>query len=301
MGESMTKKEFEQLVVTKLQNKLSSYGVKVQLTSVMKESDQMIDVILVFNDNKMMPIIRIDPLYHEFLLGAPAERITEKLLSTICKKMPIDIECVATDIVNFESVRHNIFASLVNTDLNKIWLSDKPHFDIGDLSITYHVLLERDDNAIMRIPIVDTVFEEWGIEAATLHNTAMKNTSMKYPPIASPIEEKLNELIGFESEESLANQFGVETGLIVVSNSLGMYGAIYMFDTDLLKDLAKYLNTKLLYLFPSSIHEFIVCPVDLIPLKDANQMVQEVNVTLDTKEVLSNHVYVYNAIANKIC
>ena len=86
-----------------------------------------------------------------------------------------------------------------------------------------------------------------------------------------------------------------ETPLYVLTNKARLYGASCILYPNLLDSIADKLTCDF-YLIPSSIHEFLIIPVDNPEqISLFSQMVTEVNETqLSDDEVLSNHAYYYS-------
>lgn len=98
-------------------------------------------------------------------------------------------------------------------------------------------------------------------------------------------------------KEAKLSQF---MGLNVVSNSLtgaNNYGAAGAFaNTTLLKMFAEQNDCERVFVIPSSVHEVLLVAetFDGPNASDLTNMVQSVNPTVDSKDVLSDHVYIYD-------
>lgn len=87
-------------------------------------------------------------------------------------------------------------------------------------------------------------------------------------------------------------------GLNVVSNGRpDTYGAAGAFaNTALLKMFAKQNDCERVFVIPSSVHEVLLVAetFDGPNASDLTNMIQSINPTLDPKDVLSDHVYIYD-------
>lgn len=100
--------------------------------------------------------------------------------------------------------------------------------------------------------------------------------------------EIINEFMGNMTKPSLPNVLKD----YVISTKDKTFGAAAIVCESFLKELAIEFNSDVLIL-PSSIHEIIVRPAD-ITLSKANELVKEVNLQeVDSKEILSDHAYIY--------
>lgn len=112
---------------------------------------------------------------------------------------------------------------------------------------------------------------EWGDIAETEAN---------FPLEKSGLEEKINALTGHEVTAE-------ETGVMVVTNSSGYYGASAIFYDGVLEALKDY------YLVPSSVHEWLAVPKSIADKEYLAQIIRQVNRTeVSPKEVLSDFPYV---------
>ena len=91
-----------------------------------------------------------------------------------------------------------------------------------------------------------------------------------------------------------------EKNLWVLTNEMGINGAVSMLYEENLHKLAEQIGTDL-YLLPSSIHETIAVSVEMGAPEYLAQMVHDVNMTFVTLgERLSNNVYHYDKDLRKL-
>ena len=112
---------------------------------------------------------------------------------------------------------------------------------------------------------------EWG---------GIAETEANFPLEKSGLEEKINALTGHEVTAE-------ETGVMVVTNSSGYYGASAIFYDGVLEALKDY------YLVPSSVHEWLAVPKSIADKVYLAQTIRLINRTeVIPKEVLSDFPYV---------
>lgn len=112
---------------------------------------------------------------------------------------------------------------------------------------------------------------EWG---------GIAETEANFPLEKSGLEEKINALTGNDATAE-------ETGVMVVTNSSGYYGASAIFYDGVLEALKDY------YLVPSSVHEWLAVPKPITDKEYLAQIIRQVNRTeVSPKEVLSDFPYV---------
>ena len=118
------------------------------------------------------------------------------------------------------------------------------------------------------------------------------------PPVVKDMNEVMRDMLKKDGmpdeiiEECIPN---APSGLMyVISNSIGVNGAVSMLYEDELQKLAEKLGSDL-YILPSSLHEVIAVPSHLGELEQLAEMVHQVNMTtVDLKDRLSNQVYHYD-------
>ena len=140
--------------------------------------------------------------------------------------------------------------------------------------------------------------EKWGIGEEELFDAALTNFQKEEFDIIS-IDEMLNELqpnLHYpECEDG-----DVET--YMMTNRQRYKGAVGMLRSDLLKQLAEKEQSDL-YIFPSSIHECVLVPVNGVnmTIEELQEMLQETNESIVSEEErLDNVVYYYRRMPGKI-
>lgn len=158
------------------------------------------------------------------------------------------------------------------------------------MSILYRVNVELSNGEKGSVLIHNTHLESWGIDEKTLKEVAWNNMHNYYPPEFSTMSNVLRS-VGYDEIPEDA-EF-VE--MYVLSNKDKQYGAVYMFDTEVMSRIAEEIGGDLVVI-PSSIHESILLKkqkeTDFDTLRE---MVKEVNRTqLHPTEILSDEVYQYS-------
>ena len=120
-----------------------------------------------------------------------------------------------------------------------------------------------------------------------------------------PMSEVIKEMLMSDGmPEEIANmmvdEMPEDRQMYVITNSEKINGASAMFYENAFSELAKQIGTDL-YILTSSIHECIAVSVDMGTPQQLAEMVQDVNSSqVAEDELLSNHVYLFNASENTI-
>jgi hypothetical protein len=156
--------------------------------------------------------------------------------------------------------------------------------------------MDADEECTATIAIKKELMYLWRINEEELHELAIKNTKKLFPCHVQGMGDVIANLLGFPNLLSVDSKNDCKKeSMFIISNSHNIHGAIYMFDTEILTQIANQLDAEQLYIFPSSIHEVIACPINCIGQEDANNMVSEINATVVREEdVLSDHAYLFN-------
>ena len=128
----------------------------------------------------------------------------------------------------------------------------------------------------------------WGITKEELLEIATNNSTYT----VKSMEDILKELVEDSYDDFL--EVPQEYRQTVITNELQNYGASALYNKTLLKEIADKFNDDLC-IMPSSIHEIIVIPMNVIPSKEnVDSMIKEINeLEVRPEERLSDHAYVF--------
>ena len=272
---------------------------EVSVNKVCKNNDVVLDGLTIKSSNSnISPCIYLNSFYDDYLnkdyeMSALLDKIAK---IRIDHNMELDFD--TRHIIDYSMVKDRIVCRLINAESNAELLKDRPYKLIDDLCVTYHVALGNFGDGSMSCPITWNVFEQYGIDLADLHETALENTSRLFPPTFKGISETLGGMMLGEStpDFTTANDF-----MYVVSNKSGVNGASTVLNTKFMDSVSERFPDGY-YILPSSIHEVLIVPaspnMDISFLKN---MVHEVNSNeVSPEEILSDHVYEYNVLNHEL-
>lgn len=193
----------------------------------------------------------------------------------------------------YEWIKEHLLVEVCSMEMNRSQLLQMPHEIREDLALRY--LLWTNNNGSRHLTrITNAQLIQWGITQETLRKDAWNNMKKRFPPVVRSISEILMEMAEEESDEMVTVDMG-ENILHVLTNTDKYYGASYMFDEELMSNIAERFENDLVIL-PSSVHEVLLLPMqDAIDIGELISMVMEVNYSqVQPEEVLSNSVYVYD-------
>ena len=191
---------------------------------------------------------------------------------------------------DWEKSKDLIVPRIINTKANEELLKDRPHMDVEDLSVTYHIRIDRDAS----IAVTSYFLKLYEKSQEILHEFAMKNMRRDLPYRFNSMEDVIGEIMcGIEAPDAFETE--EVAYMYCLSNIDKTFGAAYVLDTELMNKIEEKVGP--FWVLPSSIHEVLIVPksqVDANAEEMLNNMVQEVNSTeVPPEDILSDHIYEY--------
>lgn len=272
--------EFKEEFRDKVGELIEAQGVRIESESFEKVNQSRDGFVVKYDDLPIAPIIYTDSLYEEYQNGRSINELAFKTVITLN-----DSKEQVNELIHGanEFIKDNMYAAVVNTDMNKEMLEHIPHKEIEDLSV------------IPRYKVSDQASYIINNEQARLFNmtpeevldTACWNSISDGYNIAK-MSDMLNEMV---SENIVEN----DIPMYVITNDRGIDGASAVIDKRWMKELAAEVNDNLI-IIPSSRHELIAIPESTTDVEDIKEMVKEVNSSVvSQRDILSDSVYVYDS------
>lgn len=198
-------------------------------------------------------------------------------------------------ILDYESIKENLRAKLINYELNKDFLKEVPHRRFLDLAIVAYIALEMEEEieGSATITVKNNLQQTWKVDTEEMIDTALEN--IKGDVVVADMSEYVDMSL-FGDTEKLFD-------IYVITNRLKLHGAVAMLQKDRLKQFSDELKKETLTILPSSVHECIIIS-DKDAQKDTEElreMVKEVNETVvSDQDILSNNVYMYCRATDEI-
>lgn len=200
------------------------------------------------------------------------------------------------EMMKFEKAKPRIMARLL--PLSRV-SNGEVYTLFHDIAIVYSIVLESktENNSQITMRIMNSYLKLWDTTKEEIHKIAMENTLQRKNIVLTPMKEMIEDLQG-KSVEDLDNI--EDAPMYVLTNKSFINGAIAILDSNIQVKIASLLGGNY-YIIPSSIHEVIVIPYDLMETEELNQMIKDINnefVSADDR--LSNHAFKYNIMTGKI-
>lgn len=249
--------------------------------------------------------------YNRYLDGVHTDSIAQEIIddSMSDKRLEYIINTVSLEeLTQYEKVKDKIIITLINKNKNEKYLSDKVHIEYLDLAIIFNILWENEDNEATSC-VTKVIMDKWNISVEELFRNAFENTQRILPSNITNINEvilnmckKTGTTIGEHDMEMLQNN--EINAFYVLTNKIMNRGAICILYNDVLNNFASMFDVDEVIIIPASIHETLLIPKNdkfEMSKEQVADMVREINRTeVDYREVLSDNVYLYNRIIDRI-
>lgn len=197
---------------------------------------------------------------------------------------------------DYEAAKDHLFVRVANKEANADVLAGMPHKEVEDLAITYHVLVNHDQNGIASAPVTDDLLRHYGVTAEQLHEDAIANSQRMLPAQLDSMQNMLFGMMTPEASDTLRDEPYPGSTMLVLTNNVQLNGAAALFYPGVMDQAAERLGGDFIVL-PSSTHEVIMIPADgMTDFRSLEQMVKDINRSqVAPEERLSDHVYHYDA------
>lgn len=197
---------------------------------------------------------------------------------------------------DYEAAKDRLFIRVTNKETNADVLAGMPHKEVEDLAITYHVLVNHDQNGIASAPVTDDLLRHYGVTAEQLHEDAIANSQRMLPAQLDSMQNMLFGMMTPEASDTLRDEPYPGSTMLVLTNNVQLNGAAALFYPGVMDQAAERLGGNFIVL-PSSTHEVIMIPADgMTDFRSLEQMVKDINRSqVAPEERLSDHVYHYDA------
>lgn len=189
-----------------------------------------------------------------------------------------------TNILNYKEVKDHLLIRFMHLPNNLKLLNSIPHLIMGDILITYHILIKQIGDYLQLAEINNGMFEIYNISLQQLHNDALISTQKLQPCKIMRLAEA--------TDEPLVD--AVDNPMHVITNQYGFNGSVVILYNGVLDSLSKKLNDDL-SLIPLSANEWIVAPETFAKEKHLHGFVELMNITKErSEEFLSEHMFHYD-------
>ena len=237
--------------------------------------------------------VNLTAFYDMYQEGRTAGDIIHEMADVAAMQAPQMEYSVFSD---YEAAKDRLFIRVTNKETNADVLAGMPHKEVEDLAITYHVLVNHDQNGIASAPVTDDLLRHYGVTAEQLHEDAIANSQRMLPAQLDSMQNMLFGMMTPEASDTLRDEPYPGSTMLVLTNNVQLNGAAALFYPGVMDQAAERLGGDFIVL-PSSTHEVIMIPADgMTDFRSLEQMVKDINRSqVAPEERLSDHVYHYDA------
>ncbi len=299
----MTNHEFREKLIKELQKRMPDTDIFPQDT---KKNNGVVFSGITIRDNSsnVAPHICTDGLYYDCQNGdKDMDGVIDSVLEVYEKIKPEESFNVS-EILDYSKARSKLNGRLVNTEKNSGALTELPHRNFFDLSLTYFVDITRDgDEGCSSIQVTNAHMEKWDVTEDDLYEQFKESMEQNDRSRMQPVMDALAEVANRSPEEVKALCGNIVIApMYVLSNSRKLNGAVEILNKKAMEKAAETIGDDF-YILPSSIHETILVPVR--GKEDEADKLAEMVACVNSSEVpdteiLSNHVYRYRRQSRRI-
>lgn len=272
----------------------------IRISEVNKLNGLVLHGLTILKKTKnICPTIYLETYFDAYLAGKTLGETVNEIISLYNNS-----DCLSADQLDFfsdyEQVKSHLMYKLMNYEMNRELLANVPYRKFLDLALVCIVRVDIDGHGFGNVMVHNNHICMWGISRDRLFADARNSTLVCDGFHVLPMEEMIEEIRSqFGSEDAFSDTEAEDivsksTGMHVVTNNHQTYGAALIVYEQVLEGIAQALESDF-FILPSSIHEVIVIPKDIVSDPGAlNDMIREVNGTILSKEdILSDHAYLY--------
>ena len=284
---------------------------EVSLVSTLKGNSKELDGIVIKDkDSTIAPSIYINDFYSDYLGGRSKEEVFAKIAEVRVRSDP---KCNVDPmmILDLDTVKDHIYYSVINYDLNRNYLKERPHRRFLDLAVIYYININEcgfmdDVSGRMVVCITEDLMESYNITEEDLFKIAGDNSVRSDEAVISSFKEDLIESLvrdyednGTPLDDAIINARReveeMQIDMKVLTNRDNCRGAGLMMCKDILKHISDDVDGDY-YILPSSTDEvFIVASEDVSDEEFLVGMVTDANESIRyTEKFLSDNVYYYS-------
>lgn len=281
-------------------------SAEVNISENRKINDTYHSMTITKEGQNVSPSVNLDEMYAEYLRTEEITPVFRKI-AEIATKQPEGLDLSMLD--NYERAKEHLFIRVCNAEANRDFLETVPHETIGDLAVTYHVMMGRDNESIGSTTVNYALMENFGITAEQLKADAMENSAKILSPTLESMNSVMARLMGMEQlnlgstpfEQAVEDFSFRDEGMFVLTNTNAVNGAAVIFYPEVMEQLGDHAGVDL-FIIPSSVHETILVPDDgAMQRTELESMIRSINANeVDPKDRLSDTLYHYDSKEHRL-
>ena len=255
-------------------------GCRAEIRKVHKLNYSYTGLCILVPDGKAAVYVDLDDCFRKYQKGAGEDIIINTVKQMIVRNTDSFDTAWLSDYLQ---VKDQLFIRLSSSLVNEGFWQNAPHRIIGDMVLTYHIMISSNEQYITNMMITGEILKEYGISEEQLYRDAVESSQNLFPAITPDLSH------AFISGSASGNM----ADAVVITNQKFVNGASAVLYPGVLERIAAQFENDL-YVIPSSVHEMIA-----IPAQDEygyiQNMLREVNRTDSVgTDKLSDSLYWYD-------
>ena len=280
-------KEVEQLV---------GQEMKVELHQVTKNNGVILKGVCIRQPGvRVVPTIYLEEFYQRYQSGEELGVLAKEILAIHEKSKKtgdFSLDC----FTDFSKMQSQITLKLVNREKNRELLREVPWIPYLNLAIVFIVNIQDEELGSGNILIRLEHLKLWKVSKEVLYEYARENTLKLRPAKLQTMEEAIEDFLAPEERHMMK-----ELPMYVLSNEERIFGAAGLLYDRILFKAGQEIGDNF-YILPSSIHEVILVPEQMIQATAfLEEVVKDINENqVDPEEVLSDKIYHYDWVHHRL-
>lgn len=267
-------------------------GKQVLIQKVNKNNGLVFDGLTIMAEGvNIAPTIYLNSFYEDYLTDGVVA-VAQRIIAIYEANKPRESVDISF-FMDIEKVRPKIKMKLVNFEKNKELLEQVPYVRFLDLAIVFIVVTECNSaDEFASILVYNQHLRFWNMDAEDLYALALENTAADFEII--PMRSVIEAIMGEETVDIIMDNQEIE--MSILTNHSRLHGAVGIIHKEILNQYMKETKADKVWIIPSSIHETLLIPSDMMPDAEyVKGMVKEVNATqVQPEEILSDNIYAYD-------
>ena len=284
----MRYEDFKEYFTNEMIARMVGTGISVDLQQVTKVNQTLEALSFRTAGGNTSALLYLNDVYEQHENGRSVANLAEEASKMMFQRMR---EIPRLPRIDHDFIEENLYLTVINADMNRDYLSDIPHGLIGDMAVVPRVKVSEEASFVVKNDMLTPYgFSKEGIlEAAHANMETREFTCNDLGAV----------LMGF-GMQSMGPSSPSES-VYVLTNPSGIDGAAAILSDKAMREARNMIGEDFLIL-PSSRHEVLLVPRSSdMSIQELTDMVREVNRTVvDTKDLLSDHVYRYNSRSGSI-
>ena len=268
-------------------------AVEISKSNVMKLGRDSYKGLLIKKSNESIGVsMDFMPFFEQFEKGRSFQSILRSAVKEVNEHFQSVPDIDAGLFQDYDRIKEGLVMQVVGAEGNSDKLSNVPHRFMEDMAIVYRYETMVPNQGTLSVLITNPMLETYGIDAAKLHEDAMKSAPQIHPVSLRPMFEVLTAMGPADLEIP-----SMGPSLYVATTEVGENGAAVIAYPGFFDEAAKIAGPGF-FVIPSSRHEVLLLSDNgTFSAGELKDMVAIINATeVRPEDVLTNNVYHYDAL-----